>query len=123
MRRQFVIMEYTYYTSILCSILWENHIIWRYYLDLKPKYNIDDTKMHLFLRYCDRKPIVQDLVIMSKPSKRCYMGISKLFKTSGQFAGFYVVATPIGIYTTIELFFLPWSKRIGGEVLFKVYYF
>lgn len=79
---------------------------------------IDGHKMIVVvLRYENRKPVVSDIEVISKPSLRVYTDVSTLFGKHGKDNKVALVSTSEGIMSgkTAK------KKGIGGELLFKVW--
>lgn len=63
-----------------------------------------------------RKSIINDVVRVSKPSRRIYKKTSEIFPVKyGK--GAFIISTPEGILTGEE----ARKKKVGGEVLFKIW--
>ncbi len=68
------------------------------------------------LRYQSRKPAITDLVLISKPSLRKYIGASEVGKIQGR-ASTAIISTNIGVLSGKEAI----KKGVGGELLFKIW--
>jgi len=64
----------------------------------------------------DKRPAIADIQMTSKLGKRVYVGYKKVFAVK-QGHGLAIVSTPQGIMTGKE----ARSKKVGGEVLCKVW--
>jgi len=74
------------------------------------------SALEITLRYDDGQSKIKDVLRISKPSKRVYMGVKDLRSVkSGH--GALILSTPKGILTEKE------AKRelVGGEALFKIW--
>ena len=68
------------------------------------------------LKYFNEKPVIQDLVRISKPSLRKYSAASDLKQVKNGL-GSYIVSTNQGLMTDKD----AKSKNIGGEILCEVF--
>ena len=68
------------------------------------------------LKYFNEKPVIQDLVRISKPSLRKYSAASDLKQVKNGL-GSYIVSTNQGLMTDRD----AKSKNIGGEILCEVF--
>lgn len=78
-----------------------------------------DGKKNLkaLLRYENRKPILHDCVIVSKPSLRVYINTKDLQSAMRREAMVSILSTSQGILSGRE----AQKKGLGGELLFKVW--
>ena len=72
--------------------------------------------LKLELLYKDKKPVLEDVVIISKPSVHIYAGKNEIPRSRGGF-GITIVSTSRGIMTDKS----ARSENIGGEVICKIY--
>lgn len=72
--------------------------------------------LYVKLRYQRRRPTVTDVAIISKPSLRVYVGSDEIAKKQGK-AKTVILSTNNGIITGREAM----KKKIGGELLFKIW--
>ena len=68
------------------------------------------------LRYQSRKPAITDVVLISKPSLRRYVGASEIVKIQGK-ASVAIISTNTGVISGREAI----KKGVGGELLFKIW--
>jgi len=73
-------------------------------------------RLDIRLRYQSRKPAITDLVLISKPSLRKYVGASEVGKIQGR-ASTAIISTNIGVLSGKEAI----KKGVGGELLFKIW--
>jgi small subunit ribosomal protein S8 len=66
------------------------------------------------LTYMKKTPIFDDIVLVSKPGLRIYMGVEDLEKVKGPEV--LIISTPQGVLSLKEAL----KKRVGGEVIAKV---
>lgn len=66
------------------------------------------------LSYKNKKPVLLDLKLVSKPGLRIYLGVSEMEKVKGPFL--YLLSTPKGILSSKEAI----KQRVGGEVIAKL---
>ena len=69
------------------------------------------------LRYENRRPVVSDVVIVSKPSLRVYLTAKKIKEHAGRDAMTSIVSTNAGVMTGKDAA----KKGVGGELLFRVW--
>ena len=69
------------------------------------------------LRYENRRPVVSDVIIISKPSLRVYLSAREIKRTAGVDAMTSIVSTNAGVMTGKDAA----KKGVGGEVLFRVW--
>jgi small subunit ribosomal protein S8 len=69
------------------------------------------------LRYENRRPVVSDVKIVSKPSLRVYVGIREVKEKAAKDAMTSILSTNSGIMTGKEAA----KKGVGGELLFRVW--
>ena len=68
------------------------------------------------LRYHNRRPVLTDVALVSKPSLRVYLGSGDILRNQGR-ARVSILSTNQGILTGKEAV----KKKVGGELLFKVW--
>lgn len=69
------------------------------------------------LRYENRRPVINDVVIISKPSLRVYMNARDIRSAAGRDAMTAIVSTNAGVMTGKDAA----KKGVGGELLFRVW--
>ena len=69
------------------------------------------------LRYENRRPVVSEVIIVSKPSLRVYLNAKKIKEQAGQDAMTSIVSTNAGVMTGKDAA----KKGLGGELLFRVW--
>ncbi|KKW46888.1 MAG: 30S ribosomal protein S8 [Candidatus Liptonbacteria bacterium RIFCSPLOWO2_01_FULL_56_20] len=74
------------------------------------------TVLELKLRYANNRPALSDFKIVSKPSRRIYVGYRDLQMGRGR-RGIAVLSTPEGVMSNRE----ARTKKVGGEYLFDVW--
>jgi len=67
------------------------------------------------LTYQSKKPIINDIKLVSKPGVRIYQDVSELEKYRGLYE--FIVSTPKGVLSSKEAI----KKNVGGEVIAKLY--
>ena len=76
---------------------------------------LDEVKKDkVILAYKNKKPVLIDLKLVSKPGLRIYMGVSEIEKKKGP--SIYLVSTPKGVLSSKEAI----KQRLGGEVIAKL---
>ena len=69
------------------------------------------------LRYENRRPVLHDVEVISKPSLRVYAGSDKMAKTLRKGSALAIISTSQGIMTGRD----AQKKGVGGEVLFTLW--
>jgi small subunit ribosomal protein S8 len=72
-------------------------------------------KLNIKLAYRKKEPVLLDIVLMSKPGLRVYMGADEMEERKGPAQ--IVVSTSKGLMTEGQAV----KKRLGGEVIAKIY--
>lgn len=72
--------------------------------------------LEITLRYEKGQPAMSDFRIVSKPSRRLYVGYRDL-RSVKQGYGTGAVSTPVGILTVAE----AKKRKVGGEYLFEIW--
>lgn len=72
--------------------------------------------LEIGLAYEGKKPRVSDVLRLSKPSRRYYMGVSDIKPVKNGY-GLLVMSTPKGVMTGDE----AKKSQVGGEALFKIW--
>ncbi|MCL4353669.1 30S ribosomal protein S8 [Patescibacteria group bacterium] len=72
--------------------------------------------LHIVLFYRNKKSVISDVRIVSKPSLRVYEGYLELVKRQKIRASKVIVSTSKGIKTSEEAV----GEKLGGEVLFEI---
>ena len=73
----------------------------------------------VYLKYKNKKPVIFEIKIVSKPSKRIYWSFSTLFLyyRKYSFSNIYILSTPKGLITSNDVIM---KDFISGEVLCKI---
>lgn len=69
----------------------------------------------IFLKYFRNTPVIQEIVCVSKPSRRIYTSSKNLVRFQGGL-GTYILTTPKGVLSVNEAI----EHNVGGEILCKV---
>ena len=69
------------------------------------------------LRYANRRPVISDVIIVSKPSLRVYVNANDVRSVSGKDAMTSILSTNAGVMTGKDAA----RKGVGGELLFRVW--
>ena len=78
------------------------------YLDSVTK---EKSLIKLVLTFKNKRPLLTDLKLVSKPGLRIYMGVTEIEKKKGPST--YLISTPIGIIASRQAI----KERVGGEVI------
>jgi len=95
--------------SIL-NILIKEGLIRSYQISKKNK-NI----IYIFLKYKNNKSIIQQIIRISKPSRRIYIKNKDFFYLKKR--GIYLISTSLGLFTSLQ----AKKLNIGGELICNIY--
>ena len=82
------------------------------YLDSVTK---EKSLIKLVLTFKNKRPLLTDLKLVSKPGLRIYMGVTEIEKKKGPST--YIISTPIGIIASRQAI----KERVGGEVIAEIF--
>lgn len=86
------------------------------FLEKATQESIDGRKfLSVSLRYTHRTPSISDILIISKPSLRVYVGTEEINTKQGR-ARTFILSTNQGVMSGKEAM----KKKIGGELLFAI---
>jgi len=68
----------------------------------------------LALTFKNKKPVLRDIKLVSKPGLRVYMGADEIAAKRGPST--FLISTPLGVLSTKEAL----KKRVGGEVIAEI---
>lgn len=111
-RRRTVVFSYSKINVAAGKILVKNGFI----EDIKEELQGDKKILVSKLRYEKRKPVVTDVVLVSKPSLRIYRSVKQILRQKKSL-GIEVFSTNIGILTGKE----AKKQGVGGELLFRIW--
>ena len=94
----------------ILNILIKEGLIKSYKISKKNK-NI----IYIYFKYKNNKPIIQQIIKISKPSRRIYVKNKDLFQIKKN--GIYLISTSLGIYTILQ----AKKLNIGGELICNIY--
>ncbi len=112
-RRRSVVVSYSNVTKAIADILVKEG----YLKDVKKAEKDGKNVLIMTIRYEDRMPIFDQVLLFSKPSLRVYQGVKHLQKAQKRGLGIEIISTNQGIMTTKE----AKKKGVGGELLFRVW--
>lgn len=75
----------------------------------------DGRNLTITLSFKDKKPLLTNLKLVTKPGKRVYMGADEIGSKRGPSQ--FIISTPKGIMSTREAL----KARTGGEVIAELY--
>jgi small subunit ribosomal protein S8 len=109
-KRTFFVQKRKKICEKVLDLLWNEGFILGYQFS-----NTDHTKIKIFLKYSNGKPVIKCMRSFSKPGKRFYYSLSQLWKIKSN-GCLFVFSTNRGLKTLDE------CKRnnIGGEPLFLI---
>lgn len=73
--------------------------------------------LNIRIKYNDRAPVLTDVEVISKPSRRKYSGSKNLIQNQKKGMYTLILSTNKGILTGDE----AQKKNLGGEILFKIW--
>lgn len=85
--------------------------------DIKEKIIDNKKALQVKIKYQDRIPVLTDVEIISKPSLRVYSAKKNILDVQRRGMVTMILSTSQGIMTGNDAY----KKRIGGEVLFKIW--
>jgi small subunit ribosomal protein S8 len=74
----------------------------------------DKDGITVSLAFKNKKPLLMDVKLMSKPGLRIYMGVDEIEKKKGP--SIYLISSPIGIISSRQAV----KNRCGGEVIAEI---
>lgn len=75
----------------------------------------EKEKIIVSLTFKNKKPVMTDLKLVTKPGLRIYMGVAEIEKRKGP--RIYIITTPKGIISSREAI----KTRTGGEVIAEIW--
>ena len=75
----------------------------------------NENIIYIYLKYNKNKSVIQQIIKISKPSKRIYIKNKELFKIKKR--GIYILSTSYGIITDIQ----AKKLNLGGELICNIY--
>ena len=97
-----------------------NFLYLLYKMGLFRSFHVLDKEILVYLKYKkDGKPLIYEMSIVSKPSKRIYWNLTMLSKhyRKHAFASFYIISTSKGLMTSNDALL---GKNISGEILCRI---
>ena len=77
-------------------------------------YKINKNKIDIFIKYKNNKPVITNIIKISKSSKRIYLKNRDLYKNK---RGFFILSTSFGFITDIQ----AKKLNVGGEFICQIY--
>lgn len=74
----------------------------------------DDDRLHISLAYFNKKTVLMDLKLISRPGYRRYVSVGELESFKGPEK--YILSTPKGVMSSSEAI----KNRTGGELIVKI---
>lgn len=72
------------------------------------------NQLDIYLKYRKNKPVITELIRLSKPGKRVYIKNKDLYRKKN---GFYIISTSIGIITDLQ----AKKLNVGGELICQIF--
>lgn len=104
-KRNFVYFARKKICESFLKILWKEGFISAYKVSLK-----NPTKLKIYLKYNKNRPVLNSLKFISKPSRRIYYSLDKIWKIDSSKL-FIIFSTNKGLKTIIECK----AEKLGGE--------
>lgn len=104
-KRSFIYQKRKKICESFLKILWNEGFINGYKIDSE-----DSSKLKIFLKYVDNKPVINVIKLISKPGRRIYYSIKQIWKIDSS-KSFIIFSTNKGLKSIIECKKL----KIGGE--------
>lgn len=104
-RRNFIHQTRKKICEAFLQVLWDEGFILSYKID-----SSNPNKLKIFLKYNNKKPVINNIKLISKPSKRIYWSLNQIWKIdSGK--NFIIFSTNKGLKSIVNCKKL----KIGGE--------
>ena len=111
-KKDFVVIFYSRLIEAIVDILKREQYIKDYQIEENNKKKL----IKVFLLYQEKKPVLTNVEIVSRPGRRIYVKIKDLTPVLGGL-GIAVLSTPKGVLTDKQ----ARKEKVGGELLFKVW--
>jgi len=87
---------------------------------LKKAHFLDDAKVEkgvltVSLAFKDKKPVVMNVKLVSKPGLRIYLGVDEIEKKRSP--SILLISTPKGVISSLQAV----KERVGGEVIAEIW--
>lgn len=109
-KRRFVFQTREKKCEALLKVLWNEGFIIGYKIDPTQK-----NKLKIYLKYSKNKPVISNIKCISKPGRRIYYSIEKIWKLTS-IRSFIIFSTNKGLKSTFDCK----KSRIGGEPLILI---
>jgi small subunit ribosomal protein S8 len=104
-KRNFIYQTRKKVCEAFLQVLWDEGFILHYQIDLN-----NDSRLKIFLRYKNKKPVINNIKLISKPSRRIYLSLNQIWKLDSN-KSFIIFSTNKGLKSIIDCKRL----KIGGE--------
>lgn len=104
-KRNFIYQTRKKICEAFLQVLWDEGFILSYRID-----SSNPNKLKIFLKYNDRKPVINNIKLISKPSKRIYWSLNQIWKIDSS-KNFIIFSTNKGLKSIVNCKKL----KIGGE--------
>ena len=104
-KRNFIYQTRKKICEAFLQVLWDEGFILSYKID-----SSNPNKLKIFLKYNDRKPVINNIKLISKPSKRIYWSLNQIWKIDSS-KNFIIFSTNKGLKSIVNCKKL----KIGGE--------
>jgi small subunit ribosomal protein S8 len=104
-KRNFIYQTRKKICEAFLKIMWDEGFIGGYTID-----STDSNKLKIFLKYKNGKPAINNITLISKPSKRIYWSIKQIWKVDSS-KSFIIFSTNKGLVSITDCK----KFKIGGE--------
>lgn len=111
-KKDFVVIFYSRLIEAVVDILKREQYVKDYQIEENDKKKL----IKVFLLYKEKKPVLTEVKIVSRPGRRIYVKVKDLKPVLGGL-GMAVLSTPKGVMTDKQ----ARKEKVGGELLFKVW--
>lgn len=103
---------YSKMDEAVLKVLTENNYIEKFEKKGRGNLRVLDIK----LKYADSKGAIRGIKLLSKPSRRLYLGYSDIRPVKSGY-GLIIISTPKGVMTGLQ----AKKNKVGGEALFEIW--
>ena len=104
-KKPFILHKKHKLCSKFLNVLWDEGYILGYKTS-----SFNSNMFEIFLKYNNGKPLINNIVFITKPSKRVYLSLKQLWKINSNF-GLIIISTNKGVFSKQKC----QKLRVGGE--------
>lgn len=109
-KRNFIYQNRKNVCEAFLKILWDEGFIQSYQIEIN-----NSNILKIFLKYKNQRPVVNNIKLISKPSRRMYWSLNQIWKIDSS-KNFIIFSTNKGLKSIIDCKRL----RIGGEPVITI---